>query len=123
MASISLTANGHGQLAVYPSTAPNIGDVVTVRSFPYTGEELMDIRFEEYINGSWSIFSPLQTDWRSWRWRVEYDVRVVATFTERQPAPPDPPSPPPTPIDPPAPIYSNWLIAVLGRAIKNRRRL
>lgn len=117
MSHISLYPNGNGQLAVYPSSDESSGTLITVRSFPYTGEELVFIEFAENINGSWQVFVPMQSDYRSWQFRIEeYNVRVVATFTERHPTPPDPP-------DPPAPIYSNWFIAVLGAIKKKKRRI
>lgn len=119
MPHIQMIVNGNGQMACYPSTNPEAGTVVTVRAFPYTGEVLDTIVFYEFYNDDWHEVGVTQTDWRSWKFRIENNnMRVDALFTSRNPTPPDPPPPPIDPDDPPAPIYSNWLFAIIAKKRK-----
>lgn len=120
MPHIQLIVNGNGQIQCYPNQDVPSGTVVTIRSFPFTGEVLDTIVFYEYYGEDWHEVGVTQTDWRTWKFRIENnDMRVDALFTSRHPAPPDPP---PIPPDPPTPSFSNWLFPTLRKAKLNQRR-
>ena len=103
MPTIHLTANGNGRLTCQPSTTVSSGTVVTVRAYPYEGENLVDIIF---YDNTWTQIGVYDAGNNTWQFRVtSYDINVVATFTEHGPVPPDPPEPP-EPPDPPHPPTS-----------------
>lgn len=112
MPHISSIVNGNGQITIEPSTNVNTGDVVTIRAYPYEGEIVDTITFEENINGVWNWIGVSEVSHNVWRFRIDqYDVRVNILFTSRYEPPPEPPEPPePEPV-----VISPWLIAVISK--------
>lgn len=111
---VQVYVNGNGQVTVQPSNNPSVGELVTVRTYPYTGEHLQDIIF---YDNTWAQIGVTQVDSNTWRYRQpDYGIIVVATFSEDSPTPPEPPEPPTPP-----PTPTDFLSYVIFRRKKYRR--
>lgn len=116
MPSISVTVNGSGRVVVLPSNNVEPRTLVSITAYPYEGES---IQMMDFYDDQWSPIIVTQVSENQWKLRMpDYNIHVVATFTEHSPIPPDPPEPP---VPPPVSIEP-WMLAVLHRK-KIKRRL